>query len=218
MRLYIYGTNEYRHGRHDADGDAVDKFRELVTIKLPVDNLAGLHSGRARLVSEGKTFRRVLWFTHGSPGSIELGPDSLTSSILRNAFAGQGYERLFPKPTKMYFAGCNIAGDADCAGVCTPATRDAGWKFLESAGSVFLHGGGYTVGWTSTGYSRDNRAARLLFSSHSVHYSGDVRHVTFGAGGRVLERLSYDGGILSGDLANKARVAAKLLALVPEDA
>jgi hypothetical protein len=217
MRLYIYGADEDRHGRHDEDGNFRDLIAAANTVKLPISSLAGLHSALAQLVREGRTFRRVLWSTHGSPGSIQLGDGRLTSRRLREEFAGKGYERLFPQPAKMYFSGCNIAGDADCNGACNPATRDIGWKFLESAGAVFLHAGGYTCGWTSTGYGWNQRAIRWLVSSHSLHFSGDVRHVTFAAGGRVMERLSYDGGFFSGDMYKMAHVYAKLQRLVPDD-
>jgi hypothetical protein len=90
------------------------------------------------------------------------------------------------------------------------------------------------MGWTSKGWSWDERWIRWLVSraqptpfvsrdtgSHMLHGSGEVRHVTFGQGGRVLERLSYDGGIwssmLSGDLFKKAQIYAKLRSLVPDD-
>jgi hypothetical protein len=123
---------EERHGRHDEDDGVRGVIRAADTTKLPVKDLAGLHSGLAQLVANKKTFRRVLWMTHGEPGSISFGDDTLSSTTL-SAFVGKGYEKLFPQPTKMYFSGCNVAGDADCNGACSPATRDAGWQFLEAA-------------------------------------------------------------------------------------
>jgi hypothetical protein len=70
MRLYIHDGSDL-HGHHD-DGDAVAAIRKLSTVELAIGDLAGLHSGFARLVREGKTFRRVLWMTHGFPGKLDL--------------------------------------------------------------------------------------------------------------------------------------------------
>jgi hypothetical protein len=115
----------------------------------------------------------------------------------------------------MYFSGCNVAGDADCNGACSPATRDAGWKFLEAAGKAFLLGGGYTMGWTSTGYGWNDGFTRFFMGGHSLHFSGDVRIVTFNSGGKVSERLSYDGGVLSGDFYKMVEIFTKLSNIVP---
>jgi hypothetical protein len=218
MRLYIYATgrDEALLGAHDRDGNRTDKFRAVNTVVLPAGNLSELQSGLSRLVRERKTFRHVLWSTHGAPGSLEFGAEGLTSRVLREQFAGNGYERLFPESAKMYFAGCNVAADTECSGACPPgAAFNAGWTFLETVGRVFLHGGGYTVGWTSYGWGKGSRIERLLVTSHMVHFSGDVRHVLFLPGGVPFERLSYDGAPWSGDLMNKAQIAARLYSLVP---
>ena len=212
MRLHIHDQEE-RHGRYDEDnGILLDYWRSSSTIKLPVKDVAGLHAGLAQLVKERKNFDRVLCMTHGSPGRIWFGKESVSSEALEStAFTGKGYEQLFPGPTKVYFAGCNVAGDADCNGACNPATRDAGWKFLENAGKLFLHGGGYTMGWTSLGYGWNDAFSRFLMGGHTLHFSGDVRHVTFGRGGKVLERLSYGGFF------DKIEVLLKLKKVGPGD-
>ena len=216
MRLYIYAAGDEKLlGAHDKDGNRTDKFRAVNTVVLPAGDLSELHSGLSRLVREGKTFRHVLWSTHGSPGYLKFGAQGLTSRVLREQFAGNGYERLFPQSAKMYFAGCNVAGDTECNGACPPGGVNKGWTFLETIGRVFLHGGGYTVGWTSYGYGLDWRPSRLLYTSHMVHFSGDVRHVLFLPGGVPYERLSYDGALWSGDGINQARIGARLYSLVP---
>jgi hypothetical protein len=216
MRLYIH-DDEDRHSRHDEDDGIAGLIRQMNTVRLPVKNLADLQSGLAQLVKDGKTFRRVLWMTHGFPGGISFGQDSLDSNTLPN-FAGNGYEKLFPKTTKMYFSGCNVAGDVECNGACNPATRDIGWKFLENVGSAFLQAGGYTMGWTSLGHGWNSKIIRSLISSHSLHFSGDVRIVTFGSGGKILERLSYDGDFWTGSIWEQLPILAKLNRIVPDDA
>jgi hypothetical protein len=201
MRLYIYDEQEYRHSRHDADDGIVFGGDRDDTVRLPASSLTGLQGGLDQLVKDKKTFDRVLWMTHGSPGGIYFGDDFLgVKALAGDGFAGKGYGKLFPKPTKMYFSGCNVAGDTDCSGSCSPEARDIGWRFLEAAGKLFLQGGGYTMGWTSLGHGWNQKIIRMLVSSHSVHFSGDVRHVTFGPGGKVLERLSYDGGFVHNQL------------------
>lgn len=218
MRLYIHGT-EKRHAYHDEDDGLTGAIRAATTVRVPVSSVAGLHTALARLITEGKTIRRVLWMTHGTPGSIYFAHgEELNSKRLNDEFAGKGYEKLFPKSAKMYFSGCSVAGDESCNGSCNPATYGNGWKFLESAGNVFLGAGGYTMGWTSLGHGWNSSVIRKIISSHSLHFSGDVRIVTFGSGGTKLERLSYDGGLMSGDMLKMVQIFAKLNRLVPNDA
>ncbi|MFL5050228.1 MAG: hypothetical protein ACJ8D4_08970 [Xanthobacteraceae bacterium] len=216
MRLYIHDDEE-RHAHHDDEDGIIGLIRQRNTIRLPVKTLADLHSGLAQLVKDGKTFRRVLWMTHGVPGGICFGDDRLNSDTLPD-FAGKGYQKLFPKTTKMYFSGCNVAGDEECNGACNPATRDVGWKFLENVGKVFLQAGGYTMAWTSLGHGWNSKILRAIASTHSLHFSGDVRIVTFGSGGKILERLSYNDDFWTGDVWEKYAILSKLTLIVPENA
>lgn len=217
MRLYIYDTQEARHARHNEDEGLSGMQDEANSYRLPVSDVAGLHRGLTQLVRDGKTFDRVLWMTHGSPGRVWFGKQSISSALLDGAdFRGKGYEKLFPKPTKMYFSGCEIAADTNGP---VAAMRDVGWRFLESAGRLFLRAGGYTMGWTSNGYGSESALYRLFRGGHSRHFSGDVRHVTFAKGGKALERLSYDGGggiLMGGDMLNLAKVMLKLKAAGPD--
>ena len=106
----------------------------------------------------------------------------------------------------MYFSGCNVA------------SSDAGWLFLETAGQVFLRGGGYAMGWTSYGHGFKGETWRSWYNSHSMHFTGDVRIVTFRSGGSVQERLSYAGGWLTGNFFSRLLVTRKLEEIVPDDA
>jgi hypothetical protein len=144
-----------------------------------------LRDALKKFVKEGKTFTKVLWSTHGKAGRIGLSraddhdevagytytpvdfDDSITYlSFIKDEWTGQGYEKLFPLPTKMYFAGCNVA------------EGDVGWKFLANAGALFLKGGGTVTGWTSYGIN--------TFGGHITHFWGHTRTVTFGAQGLVV--------------------------------
>lgn len=204
MQLYIYGE-EPRHARHDESEGIAGMIQAADTIKLGARSLTELHAGLASLVAQGKTFRRVLVMTHGSPGSLSFGKDRINSSVLLG-FAGKGYERLFPKTTKVYFSGCSVAA------------APAGWQFLETFGQVLLKAGGYTMGWTSTGYGWNDAFSRLFLGGHSLHFSGDIRHVLFDVGGRVIERLSYDGGVFGDSVIKRAKIMMKLEAVVPRSA
>ena len=211
MRLYIYNTKDKRHGRHDENEGIAGMAQALDTHKLPAASIADLHSSLAQLVSGKKTFNRVLWMTHGSPGSIYFGDEQLSQvTLLGQNFTNKGYDKLFPNAAKMYFSGCNVAGDGP-----SPGTRDIGWQFLEAAGQAFLKNGGYTMGWTSTGYGWDDWFTRGIMGGHTLHFSGDVRHVTFAKGGRVLERLSYDGGFWSASIYEQMKVVLKLKEAFP---
>jgi hypothetical protein len=170
-RLYIYdaGDKLLGDGPHDADS-----HRLGIT-----GGVKGLHQALGQLVNEGKTFTKVLWQTHGNAGLIRFkdkttGDKSfiIAESWRGSEFIGKGYEKLFPKPTKMYFDGCNVA------------EGDDGWRFLENAGSLFLHEGGVVMGWTSSGFN--------LWFGHSVHFWGDVRYVSVGPKGVIKGRTDTD--------------------------
>jgi hypothetical protein len=58
--------------------------------------------------------------------------------------------------------------------------------------------------------------SRFFMGGHSLHFSGDVRIVTFSSGGNASECLSYDGGVLSGDLFKMAKIFVRLKSIVPD--
>ena len=100
----------------------------------------GLIKSLDKLLLEHKTFKRVLFNTHGNEGMILFKNQPIDAAWLKG-LRGRRYERLFLFPkTRMYFAGCNVA----------EGTR--GWNFLEAAGQTFLRIGGGVV-FASTGGS-----------------------------------------------------------------
>lgn len=144
--------------------------RDDASVSLGVKSTKALHEELAKLVAAGKTFSRLLFETHGKPGMLKLGDDS----ILYFDFSGNPhwtdahYDSLFPFATKVIFGGCNVA------------EGDDGWKFLENAGKLLLRiGGGYTLGWTSLGFH--------LFGE-DIHFWGDWRRVNISPGGLVSDR------------------------------
>ena len=98
---------------------------------VPIEGgLEGLRVALRDLVSAGKTFDRCLFETHGSEGQISFGHEALAMSNIDSWLANQGYDRLFPHRSRIYFNGCNIADN------------DKGWDFLDAAGRIFLRIGG----------------------------------------------------------------------------
>lgn len=188
--LYIFDANDNAVGDGPRSGDEL--------YRLGVQGGAkGLWAALDRLVKEGRTFNKVIWQTHGDGGRIGFTRDlvptgNATLDAFRKQYPGMlgnpdvqmdliqyidfmnpkmlqaGYEKLFPMPTKMYFDGCNVAD------------TDEGWKFLEKAGGLFLHGGGQVIGWTSKGIN--------LWAGHTVHFWGDVRTVVVGGKGKITGR------------------------------
>lgn len=108
---------------------------------VPIEGgLEGLRVALRDLVSAGKTFDRCLFETHGSEGQISFGHEALAMSNIDSWLANQGYDRLFPHRSRIYFNGCNIADN------------DKGWDFLDAAGRIFLRiGGGETFAQTRFG-------------------------------------------------------------------
>jgi hypothetical protein len=116
------------------------------------------------IVGSRQRFNRLLFETHGAPGYIQMGADSIDARWMR-ALYGRGYETIFEAGTRLYFNGCNVA------------EGDAGWDFLRAAAEVFLIGqGGIAFGHTSAGIANP-------WNGHVVHPWGDTRHVVMAPGG-----------------------------------
>jgi hypothetical protein len=163
-------------GRPDAD--------LAIAVKGGVIGLKNLFD---RFLSEGRTFKRVMFETEGGAGAIffgeEKGNSQIDSSVLSKTFVG--YQALFPNPARMYFSGCNVAD------------KEEGWRFLETAGRVFFRrGGGVTFGWTSKGFAVGSNLIGVLSGPVFMlanagkvwHPWGDARYVWTLAGGITMQR------------------------------
>lgn len=141
--------------------------------------LAGVTSAAALVsvldgyVSSGRTFDRILFETHGSPGRIYFNHQYIDSTWINSSMAGRGYEAICPTSTRIYFNGCNVAAEA------------TGSTFMRTIARIFLTGaGGSVFGHTSLGlvvpiYSH--------VTGHVVHLTGDLKTIYVGAGGRIIE-------------------------------
>lgn len=144
--------------------------------------IQGLVPALDRLVSQGLTFNRCVFTTHGNAGMIFFSGEALNSERL-GRLVGRGYEKIFPTFSNIYFSGCNVAED------------DAGWAFLRKAGEVFLRvSGGYVFAYDSLGFGFGHpiAAGPLGFGflkGKVVHPWGEVRGYVISAGGHVLQRV-----------------------------
>jgi hypothetical protein len=182
-KLFIYSA--------DDKDQAEDRFDPGDVVELPASSVDELQKGLERLVTDGFTFDRVLVQTHGRPGEIIFGNESLWHYLLDRDFAGR-YEKLFPTRTKIYFDGCNVA------------RGDQGWRFLESAGKVLLRsGGGIVMGWTSYGYAYSSWIP--FIGGHTVHWRGSVRFIEFTPGGRETFRYDFGDSDSMGELMAASR-------------
>lgn len=166
-KLYIYDSSSgidrvQAFGRFgDADG----------VVQIGIEKgIAELKNAFDGLVQRKQIFDRVLFQTHGGPGRIWFGNDSLTKDVLRTTFSG--YTSLFPGPARIYFDGCNVAEGG------------AGTDFLIVAGSVFLtSGGGEVVGWVTLGFGMPG--VLPFIGGHTVHFGGgdNLKRIRFYPGG-----------------------------------
>jgi len=161
--LHIYDASDWRVRQTAGRRDAV---YGLGVRKVNDDLVRGLDA----LAAGGQRFAQILFETHGSPGVIGFGDESICAGWLRENLKTRHYETLCLPDTKVYFNGCNVA------------EGDEGWDFLEAAGEVFLRTEGGTVfGQNSLGWGNP-------FNGHVVHFWGKVRTVYVAKGGFITAR------------------------------
>jgi hypothetical protein len=171
-KLYIYDKSDWID-RAQANGRFIDDDDVLtIGVGLGVQNLRKVFEN---LAANELRFNRVLFQTHGGPGSIWFGNEPVTANVLKTQFTG--FSKLFPHPTRIYFDGCNVAEGG------------AGTNFLLAAGEVFLIlGGGETVGWTTIGHGIPGLVS-LIGAIHCIlviatHLRG---YVSFAAGAQIFQ-------------------------------
>ncbi len=112
--LYLYDGDMSWLGR------SMPRFDANANIAVK-GGIMGLKKVFDQLLSQRKTFKRVVFDTHGNNGTIFFGDDKgnseINSGVISKTFSG--HDALFPDYTRMYFDWCNVADD------------DQGWKFLD---------------------------------------------------------------------------------------
>jgi hypothetical protein len=147
-----------------------------------------------QFVADKRVFARAVIQTHGNDGCIffgkEAGNKRINADDLKSKFAGRKYETLFTYNARIYFNGCTVAAG------------DVGWRFLETAGSVFLGRlGGTTFGHTKLGRPMIPVVAGMFggvagavfwwrSKGHVIHVNGDTRYVYTVPGGSASSRWS----------------------------
>jgi hypothetical protein len=185
--LYLYGADmsllTQSPRRHDAD--------LVVGVEGGVKRLKAVFD---KFLSERKTFRRVMFETHGNTGAIvfgnEKGNRQIDADVLSRKF--DGYDALFPESARLTFSGCKVADDDD------------GWVFLETAAKVLLKRSGMTSGWTSVGFAVGGNLSAIpggaiydrIVGGQVWHPWGDKRSVWAGPGGSpILHSTDWRSGV-----------------------
>jgi len=120
------------------------------------------------LIRRGVRVSRLLFDTHGSPGHIALGNQSLVTVNIDSWLANRNYESLFNANARILCNGCNVGEGTE------------GSAFLRKMGQIYLRSGGGTVrGWSSLGIASP-------FDGHVMHFWGNLRTITIGQDGQVL--------------------------------
>jgi hypothetical protein len=189
LKLYIYDSSSSLDRKQAAGRFSGDSG----VVTLGVGSVAELQVGLDQLTTQGQTFNRLLFQTHGNSGMIFFNHAAITAGNLLASFLGKGYETIFPHRTKVYFDGCNVA------------EGKAGWDFLAAAGEVFLRmQGGITMGYTSLGAGLPGWIPWK--GGHTVHLWGDLKVIEFASAAVESARHTTDGA----GLFELAKISAKL--------
>jgi hypothetical protein len=140
-----------------------------------VDSVAKLKSVFRSMLKFNATLDQLDFHTHGGPGAIALGADSLDYTNVGIQLANQGFEKLFNKGAAIIFTGCNVAESYP------------GEYFLVCVGATLLGAsGGKVMGSTGAGL------ADPLFTGDVFHPTGTwvSANVTVG-GGVTLTNQEY---------------------------
>jgi Domain of unknown function (DUF4347) len=167
-KLYIYDKSS-ELDRNQAAGRFSNKFasdKDILTIGVPF-GIGNLQKVFEQLAGNNQTFDRVVFQTHGDPGKIYFGSEAVNADVLKTRFTG--YESMFPKYTRMYFDGCNVA------------EGEAGTNFLLAAGLVFLRGGGEAFGWKTLGHGVWGWIP--FYGGHTIHFGSNLKKIRFFPGG-----------------------------------
>jgi hypothetical protein len=134
---------------------------------LAVLNLPDLENQLDALLKKTALFGRVVFQTHGLPGTIWFGSDSLSAYHLRENYLK--YSRLFPLYTRIYFDGCDVG------------RGNAGTEFLRVVGNTLLRmGGGETFAFEDGGAPIPGSWFRI--GGHTLHTT-PVKRLYFRPGG-----------------------------------
>ena len=133
-----------------------------------IDSIEKLKSVFRAMLGFNATLDHVDFHTHGGPGSIALGADSLNYSNVGIQLGNQGFESLFNKDAAIIFTGCNVAESYP------------GEYFLVCVGATLLKtNGGKVMG--STGFG----LADPLFTGDVFHPMGTWVSANVSVGGAV---------------------------------
>jgi len=160
-----------------------------------IDSIAKLQSVFRAMLGFNATLDQVDFHTHGGPGAITLGADSLNYNNVGIQLGNQGFEALFNKDAAIIFTGCNVAESYP------------GEYFLVCIGATLLKtNGGKVMG--STGFG----LADPLFTGDVFHPTGTWVSANVSVGGAVT--LANHKYLVSDNIrAHMTKVAADISSL-----
>lgn len=170
----------YDSSKDDTTDIAHNRAPEVGAKAIGVDSVSALKTELTRLKDSGVRIDRLLFYTHGEPGTIFFGTDTLLSTNVASEFAGNGFEDLFLPHARINFDGCNVASVKEGCEVGKNCSKtDNGTVFLTSVAKTFLFkGGGRAVGWTSNGFGFPSLGGSVMH-----HFSGTAVHIFVSKGG-----------------------------------
>jgi hypothetical protein len=156
-------------------GDAEKHAEQEHGTATHVASLDKLKSVFRSMLNFNATIDELDFHTHGGPGVIGLGSDTLNRINVPTQLGNSGFEKLFNKDAVIIFTGCNVAENYQ------------GEYFLVVVGSTLLKlNGGKVKGSTGLG------VAEPFFTGDVYHPFGSWVTATVGTGGGVtLSGHSY---------------------------
>lgn len=149
---------------------ATDYAKKYGWTAVGVGSLQELRDALDAMKTNNVRLERLLVTTHGSPGSISFGGQSLSVANI-GWVTGRGYEDLFEPGARVFLDGCNVAEGA------------AGSGFLRKLGETFFIKASGSIG-ASTSAGLGNP-----FGAGVFHLWGETKRLYFQAGPRLVEEF-----------------------------
>lgn len=143
--VYIYADKKsIGSGSDQPSGTAPKRAAATGARAIQVTGIQSLKDALKKLLSDKVVIERLVIETHGNPGVIYLGADTLDVTKLKE-FNGQGFEGMFAENARVFLNGCNIAKTGhDCGGSSCVITN--GRDLLRELAIIFLIKSGGRVG------------------------------------------------------------------------
>jgi hypothetical protein len=187
MAEYIYIYSDGEPGAYgEPSSTAPRRAAQLGATPYSARNVSELVDLFTQFTTRSLVIDRMVIETHGSPGALYFGSDTLDEARLAS-FRGRGFADLFAENSRIFLNGCNVAATGkDCSG--TRCTIVNGKAFLEAFARTFLSRAGGRVGAsTSLGHVVPPVSAKVyhLNTTYYVYISRGGAQVRLAAGNEL---------------------------------